>query len=75
MKIKRKNILNSYTRFDVTSEKNKNDWDLSDWMLHYVVENFEKYVKHNAIQELILDSNSIPSNIEGPKNWMNILER
>lgn len=44
-------------------------------MLHYVVENFEKYVKHNAIQELILDSNSIRSNIEGPKILMNILER
>ena len=58
-------MSNSNVRFEVTPGKHKNDWDIPESVLDYEVENFEKYIKDNATEEAILDSNLIPSNIGG----------
>ena len=68
-KIKR-NLKSSHTRFEVIPGKSKNAWDLPESMLAYVIEHFEKYIKKSDIQEIILDDNPVPENMEGPREQL-----
>jgi len=52
-----------FQRFRITTEEDLNKWSMTDGMVQYVHDNFERYISEKDIKEGVLSNNPRPENL------------